>query len=192
MLWNFSAIDLHFLSGLAICYKVFRGFDDIRAVFHVVGFCCSWGSRFLTILYVMLHNDPIFSNISNIISSIKILRSLAKTTKNQQKFPRYYVAVKNKFQVIIQYWNWPSKLHRRGSRFSDCSTHCLCWKERFQAILVLSDDTDFAIYNLAYFHVYKTMNVNKIWVKFGILKPDTYTSSPVGRDLRNKNITSTV
>ena len=26
------------------------------------------------------------------------------------------------------------------------------------------------MYNLAYFHVYKTMNVNKIWVKFGILE----------------------
>ena len=26
------------------------------------------------------------------------------------------------------------------------------------------------MYNLAYFHVYKTMNVNKPWVKFGILE----------------------
>ena len=82
MLWNFPAIDLHSLSGLTICYKVLWGFDDIRAVFHVVEFCCSWDSVFLTILSVMLYNNPKFSNISNIISSISILQSLTKATKN--------------------------------------------------------------------------------------------------------------
>ena len=43
-------------------------------------------------------------------------------------------------------------------------------KKDFRQFLVLSNDTDVVMYNLAYFHVYKTMNVNKIWVKFGILE----------------------
>ena len=82
MSWCFLAIDLHFHSGFAICYKVLRSFDDIRAVFHNVEFCFSWGSEFFIILLVMLHNNPIFSNTSNIISSNTILRSVTKTTKN--------------------------------------------------------------------------------------------------------------
>ena len=43
-------------------------------------------------------------------------------------------------------------------------------KKDFRQFLVLSNDTDVVMYNLAYFHVYKTINVNKIWVKFGILE----------------------
>ena len=34
--------------------------------------------------------------------------------------------------------------------------------------LVLSNDTDVAIYTLAYFHAFKTTTVRKIWVKFVI------------------------
>ena len=34
--------------------------------------------------------------------------------------------------------------------------------------LVLSNSTDVAMYTLAYFHVFKTTNVMKIWVKLGI------------------------
>ena len=34
--------------------------------------------------------------------------------------------------------------------------------------LVLSNSTDVAMYTLAYFHVFKTTSVMKIWVKFGI------------------------
>ena len=81
MSWSFLAIDLHFGSGFAICYKVLQGFDDIRTVFQNAEFYCSWGSEFFTILLVMLHSNPIFSNISNIISSNTILRSVIKTTK---------------------------------------------------------------------------------------------------------------
>ena len=43
-------------------------------------------------------------------------------------------------------------------------------KKDFRQFLVLSNDTDVAICNLAYFHVYKTMSVNKIWAKFRILE----------------------
>ena len=43
-------------------------------------------------------------------------------------------------------------------------------KEDFKQLLVLSNDTDVVMYYLDYFHVYKTMNVNKIWMKFGILE----------------------
>ena len=35
-------------------------------------------------------------------------------------------------------------------------------------VLVLSNGTVVTIYTLAYFHVYKTTNVNKMWVKFEI------------------------
>ena len=35
-------------------------------------------------------------------------------------------------------------------------------------VLVLSNGTVVTIYTLVYFHVFKTTNVNKIWVKFGI------------------------
>ena len=38
----------------------------------------------------------------------------------------------------------------------------------FKQFLVLSNDTDVAMYTLAYFHVFKTTNVKKIWVTFGI------------------------
>ena len=41
MLQSFLAIDLYFLSDLAICPKGSRGFDYIRTVFHVVEFCYS-------------------------------------------------------------------------------------------------------------------------------------------------------
>ena len=34
--------------------------------------------------------------------------------------------------------------------------------------LVLSNDKDVAMYTLGYFHVFKTTNVNKIWVAFEI------------------------
>ena len=63
-------------------------------------------------------------------------------------------------------------------------------KKDVRQFLVLSNGTDVVMYNLAYYHVYKTMNVNKIWVKFGILEPQRHTSSPVSRDLRNRKITS--
>ena len=43
-------------------------------------------------------------------------------------------------------------------------------KKDFRQFLVLSNDTDVVMYNLAYFHVYRTTNVNKIWVKLGILE----------------------
>ena len=67
------------------------------------------------------------------------------------------------------YWERRSKLHRKGSIFSHCRTHCQCCKQRFEAIWnVLSNGTDVAMYTLAYFHVLKTTNVNKIWVNFGI------------------------
>ena len=47
--------------------------------------------------------------------------------------------------------------------------HTTCAAKRdFRQFLVLSTDTDVVMYNLAYSHVYKTMNVNKIGVKFGI------------------------
>ena len=54
--------------------------------------------------------------------------------------------------------------------------------------LVLSNGTDVAMYTLAYFHVFKTTNVNKIWVKFGIHERQRHTSLPVSRDLRNRKI----
>ena len=43
-------------------------------------------------------------------------------------------------------------------------------KKDFKQFLVLTNDTDVVMHNLAYFYVYKTMNVNKIWVKFEILE----------------------
>ena len=47
--------------------------------------------------------------------------------------------------------------------------HTTCAAKRdFRQFLVLSTDTDVVMYNLAYSHVYKTMNVDKIGVKFGI------------------------
>ena len=46
-------------------------------------------------------------------------------------------------------------------------TYCAPKKD-FRQFLVLSSDTDIAIYDLAYY-VYKTMNINKIRVLFGIL-----------------------
>ena len=55
---------------------------------------------------------------------------------------------------------------------ADCRIvlHIACAaKKDFRQFLVLSNDTDVVICNLAYFHVYKTMSVNKIWAKFGIL-----------------------
>ena len=39
--------------------------------------------------------------------------------------------------------------------------------------LVLLNDTDVAMYILAYFHVFKTTDVNKIWVTFGIHERQT-------------------
>ena len=48
-------------------------------------------------------------------------------------------------------------------------------KKDFKQFLVLSNDTDVVMYNSAYFHVYKTINVNKIWVKFGILERQRHT-----------------
>ena len=48
-------------------------------------------------------------------------------------------------------------------------------KKYLKQFLVLSDDTDLAMYNLAYFHVFKTMNVNKIWVKFGTHERQRHT-----------------
>ena len=38
----------------------------------------------------------------------------------------------------------------------------------FKQFLVLSNGTVVVMYTLAYLHVFKTTNVNKIWVKFGI------------------------
>ena len=58
-------------------------------------------------------------------------------------------------------------------------------KKDFRQFLVLPNDADVVMYNLAYFHLYKTMNGNKIWVKFGILKRQF-----ISRDLRNRKITS--
>ena len=54
--------------------------------------------------------------------------------------------------------------------------------------LVLSNDIDVAMYNLVYFHVFKTMNINKIWVKFGTHERQRHTSLPVSRNLRNRKI----
>ena len=63
-------------------------------------------------------------------------------------------------------------------------------KKDFKQFLVLMNDTDAVMYNLAYFHVFTTLNVYKIWVKFGIHKCQRHTSSPVSRDLRNRKITN--
>ena len=41
-------------------------------------------------------------------------------------------------------------------------------------VVVLSNRTDVAMGTLAYFHVFKTTNVNKIWVKFGIHERQRY------------------
>ena len=54
--------------------------------------------------------------------------------------------------------------------------------------LVLSNGTNVAMYFLAYFCVFKTMNVNKIWVKFGIHKYQRDASLPVSNNLRNRKI----
>ena len=37
-------------------------------------------------------------------------------------------------------------------------------KKDLKQFLVLSNDTDVVIYKLAYFYVFKRMNVNKIWI----------------------------
>ena len=41
-------------------------------------------------------------------------------------------------------------------------------KKDLKQFLVLSNDTDVVMFNLEYFHEFKTMNVNKIWIKFEI------------------------
>ena len=56
--------------------------------------------------------------------------------------------------------------------------------------LVLSNGTDVAMYTLVYFHLFKTTNVNKIWMKFGIHKRQRHSSLPISRDLRNRKIAS--
>ena len=63
-------------------------------------------------------------------------------------------------------------------------------KKDFKQLLVLSNDTDVVMYYLDYFHVYKTMNVNKIWVKFGILERQRRVSRlslPDGRKVPHKS-----
>ena len=47
-------------------------------------------------------------------------------------------------------------------------------KKDFRQFQVLSNDTNVVMYNLAYFHVDKTMNVSKVWIKFGILERQTH------------------
>ena len=37
-------------------------------------------------------------------------------------------------------------------------------KKDLKQFLVLSNDTDVVMYKLAYFYVFKRMNVNKIWI----------------------------
>ena len=63
-------------------------------------------------------------------------------------------------------------------------------KKDFKQLLVLSNDTDVVMYYLDYFHVYKTMNVNKIWMKFGILERQRRVSRlslPDGRKVPRKS-----
>ena len=40
-------------------------------------------------------------------------------------------------------------------------------KKDLKQFPVLSNDTDVVMYNLEYFPMFRTVNVNKIWVKFG-------------------------
>ena len=47
-------------------------------------------------------------------------------------------------------------------------------RKDLKEFLVVSNDTDVVMYNLAYFYMFKTMNVNKIWVKFGIHERQRY------------------
>ena len=61
-------------------------------------------------------------------------------------------------------------------------------KKDLKQLLVQSNDTDVAMYNLAYFclqHNECQQNLGKIWNSW---TQETYTSLPVSRDLRNRKI----
>ena len=79
-----------------------------------------------------------------------------------------------------------NKIHRKGSIFSHYLHIASAAKKDMKQFLVLWNDTDVVMYNLTYFHVFKTMNVNKIRVMSGIHGRQRHI--PVSRDLRNRKI----
>ena len=112
----------------------------------------------------------------------------------------WYLVVRNKSKWWLQwtepdkwrdYWERRSKLHRKGSIFSHCHTHCQCCTQRFEAI---SSSIKWHLCCYVHLSVFSCVQSNKcqqnlsdIWNSW---TPETYTSLPVRRDLRNRKIAS--